>query len=152
VIFEQNYTTPSGRRRRRQVTVDPGTVRALVGDPGPDDREDWQRFRSALAALVPESMFAVWLSEMTLGGVTGGGELLAVSPIDTRAWIAGRYGQVIADAGRDVGRVVLLADEAQTRAIHATNALAAQQSPPPGPGLSESGAGGGRVPPPKEAG
>jgi hypothetical protein len=118
-LIEERYTTPQGRSRRRLVAVDLDAVRAQLTDPTAIDREDWTRFREAVAAIVGETTFEVWFAPLTLGGADRSGALTAVASEATRSWLVGRFASVIATASERAGRPVVIADEAQTQAIGA---------------------------------
>jgi hypothetical protein len=131
VFIEERYTTPGGRSKRRLVAVDLDAIRAQLAEQTAIDREDWARFREAVAAIVGESVFGVWFAPLTLGGVDRSGALVAVGSPATRRWLVDRFASVIANASEQTGRPVVIADEAQTQALQAADPVAAL-----GPGAS----------------
>ncbi len=137
VLVEETYRTARGRQRRRRVAVD--IEGALAGLLAPDagDVRDWERFRERLVVLVGERVFDVWFAGLRLAAVDGEGALVAVAVEGTREWIADRFGIVLADAARCVGRVVRVAEPAQARALAM---FALRSSPPAAPAVSSAGA------------
>jgi hypothetical protein len=128
-LIEERYTTQRGHKRRRLVAVDLDAVRSQLRDPTVIDRGDWTRFREAVTAIVGESAFEIWFAPVTLGGVDRSGALVAVAPTATRSWLVGRFGGAIAQASGRTGRPILVADEAQTQAIHAAERAQAARPP-----------------------
>jgi hypothetical protein len=119
VFIEETYRTDRGRLRRRRVAIDVEATCSGFSMPTLADAIDWKRIRELMAARLGESQFEIWLSPLELRVVDASRALVVDVPDATRSWVRERFGRVIAGAGAEVGRVVLVADEARSRAMRA---------------------------------
>ena len=119
VVIEETYRTERGRLRRRRVAIDVEATCAGFSTPTLADAIDWTWIRELMAARLGESQFEIWLSPLELRAVDASRALVVDVPDATRSWVRERFGRVIAGAGAEVGRVVLVADEARSRAMRA---------------------------------
>jgi len=103
-VIEETYVTERGRSRRRPVVVNLDEVRRGLAPPSGSDRRDWKQISELLAVRVGESTFAIWLSQVELIAVDGTGVLLLIAPAATREWVRSRFGRLITDCTRHVGR------------------------------------------------
>jgi hypothetical protein len=119
IFIEETYRTERGRLRRRRVPVDVEATCAGFRTPAPSDVVDWKRIRELLATRVGESMFAIWLDPLELRAVDASQALIVDGPDETRSWLRERFRKVIREAADQVGRHVLVADEAQSQSMRA---------------------------------
>jgi hypothetical protein len=119
VFIEESYHTERGRLRRRRVAVDAEAVCAGFRTPALADAVDWKRIRELLAARLGESAFAIWLAPLELRAIDASGALIIDAPDATRGWVRQRFNRVIAGAGAEAGRAVVIADQAQSRSMRA---------------------------------
>jgi hypothetical protein len=115
----EDYLTDRGRRRQRTVTVDLATVRAEFAEPRPEDLADWQQVRSDLQHSVSESVFELWLEPVELVAADSAGCLLLACPLDTRSWVAERFGHLLERAGRSVNRQLKVATDREMQLLAA---------------------------------
>jgi hypothetical protein len=116
-VVEQ-YVTPRGRRRQRTVTVDPEQAAARLRSPSDADHADWQQIRDELKSSVGEGQFSIWLAALELTGCLDDALLLAC-PAETRAWVSGRYRELLARVGNSHGRPTRLAGDLDLQLLDA---------------------------------
>jgi len=103
-VIEETYVTERGRSRRRPVVVNLDEVRRGLAPPAASDRRDWREISELLAVTVGESTFAIWLAQVELIAVDGTGLLLLIAPAATVEWVRARFGRLITECARHVGR------------------------------------------------
>jgi DnaA N-terminal domain len=119
IFIEETHRSERGRLRRRRVPVDVEATCAGFRTPAIPDVVDWKRIRELLAASVGESMFAIWLEPLELRAVDASHALIVDAPDATRSWLRERFRRMICEAADQVGRQVLVADEAQSQSMRA---------------------------------
>jgi hypothetical protein len=119
VFIEETYRTDRGRLRRRRVVVDVETICARLSSPALTDAVDWKRICERMGAIVGWSTFEIWLAALELRAVDASRALVVDAPDATRSWVRKRFGRVIAEAATEIGRAVIVADEAQSQAMRA---------------------------------
>jgi hypothetical protein len=119
IFIEETFRSERGRLRRRRVPVDVEATCAGYRTAALLDIVHWKRIRDLLATRVGESMFAIWLDPLELRAVDASQRLIVDAPEATRSWIRDRFRKVISEAADQVGRHVLIADEAQSRSMRA---------------------------------
>jgi hypothetical protein len=117
VFVEETYRTERGRTRRRRVPVDIDATCAGFRAPTLADVVDWQRTSALLAGRVGESTFEIWLAPLELRAVDAAGALVVDPPAATRSWVTHRFRRVIGHVSGEAGRSVVIAHEAQSRAM-----------------------------------
>jgi hypothetical protein len=125
VTIVESYVTDRGRHRPRTITVDLDTARSELVEATAADRSDWQQIRAELHRIVGESTFEIWLAPLKLLAIDPTGCLLLSAPPATRAWVAGRFGQVFERAGESVSRELRLATDRELQLHRALNTTTA---------------------------
>jgi hypothetical protein len=119
VFIEKTYRTERGRLRRRRVATDVKAICSGFSTPALSDAVEWKRIRELMAARVAESTFAIWLAPLELRAVDASRALVVDAPDPTRSWVRERFRRLIGGAATEVGRAVVVADEAQSHAMRA---------------------------------
>lgn len=126
VTIVEDYLTPKGRRRKRTVTIDLRQAAAQLQRPSDADDAAWQQIRDDLQSSVGEDQFSIWLAALELAGCANDTLLLAC-PTDTRAWVSGRYRELLQHVGTAHGRPTRVATETELQLL---DALAADSAAP----------------------
>ncbi len=131
VTIVEDYVTDRGRKRQRPVVVDLDEIRSHFREPDDGAQADWERIRSELRRAVGDSTFEIWLDQLELRATDQTGSLLVSSAPATGAWVAKRFGGLLEQVARPLGRQLRLATDRELQLLDAISpsSSAADASP-----------------------
>ncbi len=130
VTIVEEYVTDRGRKRQRTITVELDDVRGRRASPSAVDRADWGEIRRELQRITGESVFEIWLSKLELVAIDRAAALVIACPPAARAWVAERFGRLLARTARSAGRELRLATRQELQLVQALAAPDAERSDP----------------------
>jgi len=119
ITIVEDYVTDRGRKRPRTVVVDVDEIRSQFRQPDDADQTAWRRIRCELRRVVGDSAFEIWLDQLELRATDQTGSLLLAGPPATQAWVAKRFGRLLAHVASSLGRQLRLVEDRELQLLDA---------------------------------